>query len=63
MAKVTPSLLSLLQACITKQAIPERVKIVVCMCVAILAKFRNPAVPSASCDLHDYAKWACQQAS
>lgn len=41
MAKVTPSLLSLLQACTPTQAASERVKTVVCLCTAILAKFQN----------------------
>ncbi len=43
MIKATPVLLSVLQACTVKRRVyPERVKPVVCMCAAILAKFRNP---------------------
>lgn len=42
MAKATPFLLSILQSCMSKQAKIERLKAVICMCFAILAKFRNP---------------------
>ena len=42
MVQSTPVLLSCLKACAPKQANPERMKVVVCMCTAILAKFRNP---------------------
>lgn len=50
LTKRIPVFLSILRACsVKRQADPERVKPVVCMCAVILAKFRNPKACLVQC--------------